>query len=207
MEDLKKQDGHFDGSELEFQVDYQPRSKADLIKIFMVDNWRSLRGFKKLIIYSLPISVVFLISGWTTLQVFSLIAFVTYLFVVIGYWSIWRHLKRTEYSKKLEAALIKERTFRYGSFGIIHRTLSKNGLSEHRYAWIRFSYLIRWDNFLFLLPGKEKVTYFMLRSDELGEEQFNAFEEFAKSKLPFKRLESIQEIFIGPGLNIPKERV
>lgn len=76
--------------EIRFSFSYQRRSRDDLFKVFIIENIKSFRGFKRL----LPIAII-LISIWliskNTIALIIMIPFASLLIIAtIGYYDIWR---------------------------------------------------------------------------------------------------------------------
>lgn len=71
---------------------------------------------------------------------------------------------------------------------------SKNGLSEEKYVWNRYGFMIEWEKWLFLIPAKKKADTFEINHDEIGKDNFLTFRDFAKSKLKYRLIKNYKEI-------------
>lgn len=180
--------------QVKFNVGYQPRTKADLLKVFFIDNLKALRGYRRVVLFSLPVIAMGLILDFLMIRIVALVLLGFIMLGTVGFYSNWRYLKKQEAYQIPQRAFVKERSLRYGDFGIVHRVLSKSGLAEEKYSWRRYRSFVIWGNQLFLLPAKKKADYFMIRSDEIGEEEFIAFAQFAGQKLPNKEITRYQEL-------------
>lgn len=187
------------GKEIQFQFGYQRRSNKDLFKIFVIENRKSLRGYKRVVLIGIPLIGIPLILVWLlTTNLIALIVMAPFAILIliglIGYSDIWRVRKKWENQEIPRRAFVKERTLKYGSFGIIYKEIDKHGQFQEKYAWSRFKSLIEWGTFIFLLPAKEKADVLVIRADEIGVDNFSAFRDYAKSKLIYKSILSYKEI-------------
>ena len=176
MEGLEaKEINEYDGEKLQYQFGFQWRSNEDLIKTFIIGNRKSLKGYKRVIIITI-LSLIAWIIARNLISLIIMISFGLLAFIgLIGFLNIWRKNKNWEISQSLNRVVVKERTLRYGDFGIIFKHHSKHGLSQEKYVWGRYRSLIEWGNHLFLIPAKKKANIFLIREDEIGEENFKKF--------------------------------
>ncbi|MCB9272387.1 MAG: hypothetical protein H6564_00005 [Lewinellaceae bacterium] len=194
MDQLGNSHTELAGKEIQFRFGYQRRSNKDLFKIFIIENRKSLRGYKRVALIGIPLILVWLL----TKNLIALIVMAPFALLIliglIGYSDIWRVRKKWENQEIPRRAFVKERTLRYGSFGIIYYEIDKHGQFQEKYAWSRFKSLIEWGTFIFLLPAKEKADVLVIRADEIGADNFSAFRDYAKSKLMYKSILSYKEI-------------
>lgn len=183
-----------EGKEILFQVGYKRRSKEDIFKFFIIENRKTLRGFKRI----LPIAIVSISLWLITKNTITLIIMIPLalllLIVLFGYFQIWRERKKWENMQTFRRVLVTERKLKYGDFGIIMTEESKNGLSQEKYVWNRYRIIIEWGTWLFLLPAKKKAHTFEINKDEIGKENFSKFRDFAKNKLEHKFISNYKEI-------------
>lgn len=182
------------GKEIPFQFGYQRRSNKDLFKIFIVENGKSLRGYKRVVLIEVPLILIWLITKNLIVLVVMTPFAVLLLIGLIGNSDIWRVRKQWEKEEIPRRTFVKKRTLKYGDYGVILKELDKNGQSQEKYAWNRFGAMIEWEKFLFLLPAKQKADMFVLRVDEIGKANLSEFRDFAKSKLIYKSISSHKEI-------------
>jgi hypothetical protein len=182
------------GKEIQFQFGYQRRSNKDLFKIFIMENRKSLRGYKRVVLIGIPLILAWLL----TKNLIALIVMTPFAILIliglIGYSDIWRVRKKWENQEIPRRAFVKDRKLRYGGFGVIYKESDKHGQFQEKYAWSRFKSLIEWEKLIFLLPAKEKADILVIRADEIGADNFLAFRDYAKSKLMYKTIISYKEI-------------
>ena len=194
MNESKKGNSEVEGKEIRFPFGYQKRSKDDLFKIFIIENRKSIRGYKRIFLIALVLFLIWLITKHL-IALIIMIPFIALVIIgIIGYFNIWRVRKKWEKEQIPRRTSVKERTLNYGDFGIIFKEESKNGLSQGKFAWNRYGFIIEWEKFLFLLPAKKKASSFEIREDEIGKENFLEFRDFAKSKLKYKLITNYKEL-------------
>lgn len=179
---------------IEFPFGYQVRAREDLFKIFVLENWKSIRRFKRITIITSILFLVWLITKYFLVLIVFLPFIVLTLIGIIENWDIWKVRKDWEMGQWSRRAFVKKRTLRYGDFGIIFKEESKNGLSQERYAWNRYSYIVEWGKYLFLLPAKKKADTFEIREDEIGKNNFIEFRDFSKKKLEYRLIKDYKEL-------------
>ena len=173
-----------DRKEIRFPFGYQKRSKDDLFKIFIIENRKSIRGFKRLI----PIAILSILIWLITKNIVALIIMIPFsalmLIAIIGYSDIWRVRRKWEKEQIPRRAFVEHRILNYGSFGIELQEKGKLGSWKETFVWNRFEFMAEWGNYLFLIPPKKKKADILeIREDEIGKENFDEFRDFAKSKL------------------------
>lgn len=181
--------------EIRFPFGYQKRSKDDIFKIFIIENRKSIRGFKRLI----PIAIAAILIWLITRNIVALIIMIPFaallLIAIIGYSDIWRVRKKWEKEQIPRRAYVKERILNYGDFGIEFQEKGKLGSWKETYVWNRFEFMVEWGKYLFLIPPKKKkVNMFEIREDEVGKANFIEFRDFAKSKLKYRLITNYKEI-------------
>ncbi|MEZ5039965.1 MAG: hypothetical protein R2828_08735 [Saprospiraceae bacterium] len=181
--------------EIRFPFGYQKRSKDDLFKIFIIENRKSIRGFKRL----LPIAILAILIWLITKNIIALIIMIPFaallLIAIIGYSDIWRVRKKWEKEQIPRRAYVEERILNYGDFGIEFQEKGKLGSWKETFVWNRFEFMAEWGKYLFLIPPKKKkADMFELREDEIGKENFIEFRDFAKSKLKYRLITNYKEI-------------
>jgi len=182
------------GKEIQFEFGYQRRSNKDLFKIFIIENRKSLRGYKRVVLIGIPLILAWLLTR-NLIALIVMAPFTILLLIgLIGYSDIWRVRKKWENQEIPRRAFVKERTLKYGNFGIIYKEIDKHGQFQEKYVWSRFKSLIEWGTFIFLLPAKEKADVLVIRADEIGADNFSAFRDYAKSKLMYKSILNYKEI-------------
>lgn len=182
------------GKVVPFPYGYQRRSNSDLFKIFIVENRRSLRGYKRILLIGIPLILIWLYTK-SFIALILMLPFTALIVIgLIGYSDIWRVRKKWEKEEIPRRAFVQERILKYGDYGLILKESDKTGQFAERYAWSRFGMMLEWERSLFLLPAKEKADLFILRADEIGELNFSEFRNFAKSKLNYKLISRYGEI-------------
>jgi len=191
---LDKSKIEVEDKEVRFPFEYQIRTKQDLFKIFVLQNWKSIRRYKRIA----PIALILLFVWLITKKIVALIILLPFAILtiigIIGFWDIWRVRKNWEIGQRPRRAFVKERKLKYGNFGIVLTEEGRNGVSIEKYVWKRYSYIVEWEKYLFLLPAKKKADTFEIREDEIGRENFIEFRDFAKSKLEYRLIESHKEL-------------
>lgn len=181
-------------TEIQFPFGYQKRTKEDLIKFFIIENRKSLRGFKRFF----PIAIISILIWLITKNTIAMIIMIPFaallLIAIVGYFDIWRVRKKWEKEQLLRRVLVKERILKYGDYGIVFKEESKNGLSQEKYVWNRYGFLIEWEKWMFLIPAKKKADTFEINQDEIGKDNFLRFRDFAKSKLKYRLIKNYKEI-------------
>ena len=195
MNESEKENQLSERKEIRFPFGYQKRSKDDLFKIFIIENRKSIRGFKRLV----PIAILSIVIWLITRNIVALIIMIPFaallLIAIIGYYDIWRIRRKWEKEQIPRRVIVKERILNYGEFGIEFREESKHGLSKETFVWNRFEFMAEWEKYLFLIPSKKKkADIFEIREDEIGKENFLDFREFAKSKLKYRLITNYKEI-------------
>lgn len=195
MNELENENQILERKVIRFPFGYQKRSKDDLFKIFIIENRKSIRGFKKLI----PIVIIAILIWLITKNIVALIIMTPFvallLIAIIGYFDIWRLRNKWEKEQIPRRAFVKERILNYGDFGIEFKEEGKLGSWKETFAWNRFEFIAEWEKYLFLIPPKKKEgRYFEIRVDEIGRENFLEFRDFAKSKLKYQLITNYKEI-------------
>lgn len=184
----------FEGKEIRVLFDCQKRTTKHRFKLFIIENRRSLRGFKVFLAVAIISIVIWLISK----NIFALIIMLTMtvflLVVLIGYFRIWMSIIKKEEEDLLRRASVKEGILRYGAFGIVFMEQSKNTLYKQSFAWIRYQSIVEWGKCLFLVPRNEQETIFWMHKGEVGKESFLAFRDFVKSKLKYQLIKTYREV-------------
>lgn len=180
--------------EILFPFGYQRRSNEDLFKFFIIENRKSLRGFHRLLFISLISILIGLFTKSTIALIIMFLVIIFLLVTIVGYFNIWRGIKKWERGQILSRVVVKNRILNYGDFGIVYQEESKNGWSQEKYVWNRYGYIIEWENWLFLIPAKKKADIFEINQDEIGKENFLAFRDFTKSKLKYQMIKNFTEI-------------
>lgn len=105
-----------DGKEILFPVGYQRRSKEDIFKFFIIENRKTLRGFKRF----LPIAIISILLWLMTKNIIALIIMIPLasflLIVLFGYFQIWRERKKWERKQMFRRVVVTERKLKYGDF-------------------------------------------------------------------------------------------
>jgi hypothetical protein len=179
--------------EICYPFGYKKSSKYDIFKIFVVDNRKSLRGFKNVIIIEFILLSIYFLSKFFIVFIIIILFLVLILFGLIGFYNIWKFVYNYEKKQEPIRDLIKKRTFKYGRFGIALKILFENKSHEEKYAWSRYGYMIEWGVFLFLVPRLKKADLFIVRADEIGQDNHLEFRDYAKSKLKYYYVKSIKE--------------
>ena len=194
MNESENENRKLKGKEIRFPFGYQNRSKEDLIKIFIIENRKSLKGFKRF----LPIAIISILIWLITKNTIALIIMIPFAALLIraaiGYFEIWRVRKNWEKKQIPSRAFTEKRILNYGDFGIAFKELNRDGLSQQKYAWNRYRDVVEWGEYLFLISAKAKADTFEIRADEIGKENFEEFRDFAKSKLKYHLVRNYKEV-------------
>ena len=181
--------------EIRFPFGYQKRSKADLFKILIIENKKSIRGFKGLILIVIVTILVWLATKKIVVFIIMIPFAVLLLIATFGYFDIWRVRKKWEKEQIPRRAFVTKRILKYGDFGIEFHEEGKLGSWKDTFVWNRFEFIVEWGKYLFLIPPKKKKAgIFEIRKDEIGKENFLEFRDFAKSKLKYRLIMNYKEI-------------
>jgi len=194
MKDSVSENKKHKGKEIRFPFGYQRRSKDDLFKIFITENQKSLRGFKRGAPIAIMAILICLIVN-NTIALIVMTPFALFLLIpIVGFYDVWRIRKKWEEEQNLRRAFVRERILKYGDYGIVFKEKTKNGLSQEKYAWSRYGFIIEWEKWLFLIPAKKKADTFQIREDEIGKENFSEFRDFAQSKLRYQFVSNYKDL-------------
>lgn len=195
MNESENENQILERKEVQFPFDYQKRSKDDLFKIFIIENRKSIRGFKRLIRITFFLILIWLITRNIVALIIMIPFSALFLIAIIGYSNIWRVRRKWEKEQIPRRAFVKERILNYGDFGIEFQEEGILGSWKETFVWNRFEFIAEWGKYLFLIPSKtKKAGTFEIREDEIGEENFLEFRDFAKSKLEYRLITNYKEI-------------
>lgn len=194
MDKSKNEPQEFYEKEVVFPLSYKKRSNNDLFKLLIIENRKSLRGFK---IFS-PIAI-FLILIWlvttNTIVLIVMIPFAALLIIsIIEYVNIWRIQRKWEKEQLLKRIFVKERILKYGDVGIHFQEDGKHGFSQEKHTWDKFGVIVEWEKSLFLINKNTEGIAFVINEEEIGQEFFFKFRDFAKSKLNYKLITNFKEV-------------
>lgn len=105
--------------EIRFPFGYQSRTKEDLFKFFIIENRKSLRGFKRFLPFAIISILIWLITKNTIALIIMIPLAVLLLIAIVGYFDIWRVRKKWEKEQLPRRVLVKERVLKYGDYGIV----------------------------------------------------------------------------------------
>ena len=156
MNESEIENQEVDIKEIRYDFGYQKKSKHDLFQIFIIENQKSIRGFKRFF----PIAIISLLIWLITKNIIALIIMIPFvallLVAIIGYSDIWRVRKKWEKEQTPRRVFVKERILKYGDFGIEFQEKSKLGSWKETFVWSRFEFITEWGKYIFLIPPKKK---------------------------------------------------
>lgn len=177
-----------DDFKISYENKYQRRTKNQTFQLFVFDNRKALRGFVRVFLL-----VILLLISWVLTRnyfiLFPLIPIGVLAMVgIVAYVGYWLDILKFEREQLASRAFVGKRTLRFGDFGIIYEEHTSQGVSREKYAWVRYKTVVEWEDFLILIPAKKKADSFIILKNEMGEDNFKIFKEFASSKLSYKEV-------------------